>query len=259
MHHPSRSFESGLIRRGVFCVLAIPLILMAGCNNTCFVGVVNAPNSGLLVAGGSPPPACSLNQTMAAVQVTANLAPVCADCSASQQVSHVHLAISGIELHPGAVADENSPEWQELSPELAQQPRWVDLTANSASNALAGALNVSGKIPAGTYYRLRVRLAEAYSLNREQLSATHACGSARGSCVIKANGDIHSLQTLDNQPYVRVELASPVDVRAGKLNQLQIEFNAEWAMRNSSGGVMEVAPLLRGRVVAESAASAGSL
>jgi Domain of unknown function (DUF4382) len=259
MHPPSRSFESSLIRRGVFCGLAIPLIFMAGCNNTCFVGVVNAPNSGLLVAGGSPPPACSLNQTMAAVQVTANLAPVCADCSASQQVSHVQLAISGIELHAAAVADENSPEWQELAPELAQQPRIVDLAANSTANQLDAMLKVTGKIPAGTYYQLRVRLADASSLNVEQFSAIHSCGSTRGGCVVNADGALHSLQTLDGQPYLRVEIESPFGVRPGQINQLHLEFNVDWAIRKSAGGVIEMAPLLRSRVARETLSSAGSI
>ncbi len=224
-------------------------MLVAGCNNTCFIGIVNPPNNGLLVAGGNPPPVCSLNQTMAAVKLTANLAPVCTNCSATQQVAHAHLVISGIELHTGAVADENSPEWQELAPELLLQPRSVDLAASSSSNELAEALSVSGKIPEGTYYQLRIRLAETPSLNAEQLLATHSCDSTHEGCIVNANGAVHSLQTVDGQPYLRVEMATPLDVRAVQLNQLHLEFSVDWAMRNSSGGVMEMVPLLRGRPV----------
>jgi Domain of unknown function (DUF4382) len=258
LSHPLSFVKSILIRRGMFCTCVILLMYTAGCGNTCFVGIVNPPNNGVLVAGGSAASTCSLNQTMAVVKITADLVPMCTNCAATQQIAHVHLAVSGIELHPGAVADENSPEWQELAPDLAQQPRSIDLAANSTSRDLEAALNVTGKISEGTYYQLRIRLAEVSSLNAEQLSATKFCGSMRGACVVNAAGAVHPLQTLDDLAFLRVELESPFEVRAGQLNHLHFEFSPDWAMRNSSRGVMELAPLLRGRVVAESAASAGS-
>jgi hypothetical protein len=200
------------------------------------------------VVGGSAPTTCTLSKTMAKVEVTADLVPACTNCTSSQQVAHVHLAISGVELHSGAVADRDSPDWQELAPDLAKEPRTFDLAADSGSGESAAALTVAGKIPAGTYYQLRLRLAGPSSPRTDQGSVTQSCGSVHGSCVVSAAGDVRALQTLDGEPYLRVELASPIDIRAEQLNQLHLEFSPGSALRKSSDGTMEVAPLLHGRM-----------
>jgi hypothetical protein len=218
MRHPSRFAGNVLIRSNVFCGCTILLLSLTGCGNTCFVGVVNAPNSGVLVVGGNPPPACSLNQPMAAVRVSAVLASRCTNCSNTLQPASEPVLISGIELHPGAVADENSPEWQEVAPELAQQPKRVDLVEASASNGSVALLDVNGKIATGKYYQLRLRLAEASS---------------------------------SSQRYIAVQIAAPLEIRAGQSNQLHIELRPDWAMKNPSAGVVDFVPVLGGRVVNE--------
>ena len=111
MSSPSRFADPGSSRVTPFLVFVVVFVIVAGCNNTCFVGVINPPNNSLIVSTGNPPPACALARPMAAVEVVAHLARTCADCSNSRQVTLLHLLLSGMELHAGTVADENSPEW----------------------------------------------------------------------------------------------------------------------------------------------------
>jgi hypothetical protein len=218
MRHPSRFAGNVLIRTNVFCGCATLLLFLTGCGNTCFVGVVNAQNSGVLVVAGNPPPACSLNQPMAAVRVAAVLAAPCTNCGNAQQPASEPILIGGIQLHPGAVADEDSPEWQEVAPELAQQPKSVDLAEESASSDSVVLLDINGKIAAGKYYQLRLRLAEASS---------------------------------SSQRYIAVQVAAPLEILAAQSNQLHIEIRPDWAMKNPSAGVVDFVQVLRGRVVAE--------
>ena len=245
-------------------IAAFMFLPIAGCNSdTCFVGVINAPNSGVVIGTGNLPAVCSGLQTPAAMSVTVQLPPVCTGCSATRQVSSVHLTVSGIEMHPGMVADENSPDWQEIAPEAAKHPvqlaLQLELPKDPASSGAVMATTISGRIPAGRYYQLRLRLVDLASSQSMQLSAKNSCGAAGASCLVTKDGELHALRTLDGTQYLRVAISSPIDVHAGQPNPLRIELSPEWLLQNSSSGVVEVAPLLRGHLVSKTSAATGSL
>lgn len=228
--------------------LLIPLLL-AGCyGTTCFVGVINPPNNSLTITTGNNPSTCVVPQVQSTVEVVAQLAPACEGCSSSRQISRVHLLLTGIQLHPSAVADENSPEWEEMAPNLAQEPLRIELKENSAAESLISSARVSGMIPAGTYYQVRLRLADPSSTANTPLLGNNPCGSSGGSCVFAADGTSHPLHTLDGPVYLRIAVASPLEVHAGQENILHLELSPEWLLQNSSTGAVEVAPLLHGRM-----------
>jgi hypothetical protein len=232
-------------------VSLIPIALLVsavGCSNSCFVGVINPPNNSLTVAAGNPPPVCAQPQPTAAVEVVARLAQACTNCSPSRQVTEVHLLLSGIELHLGNVADENSPEWQELAPDWARQPQWVDLLGDSAANEVALSLNMPIQISAGTYLQFRLRFAQLSVEHAELYEKVH-CLPVGASCLVTADGISHPLQTLDGPPFVHLRVAPPIDLRANKSNQLRIEIRPEWALHVSSIGVLDLTPLLAGDVL----------
>ncbi len=169
------------------------------------------------------------------------------------------LTISGVELHPGAVADEDSPDWQEIAPELAREPLLLQLTPHSGADSVVLPATISGHIPAGTYYQLRLRLANPESLQSTQLASKNSCGAAGAGCLFTANGDLHALRSPDGSRYLRLVTTSPIDVRAGQQNFLRIELTPEWLLQKSSTGSLDVAPLLRGRILNDAAPPAGSL
>ncbi len=245
--------HSSTFRLMLFPICAVLLVIPVGCGNNCFAGFFNSNNnsssSTTLIGGVSP--SCSLPPPTIAVKAAAYLVHACTGCSASRQVTHLHLLLSGLELHRAAVADENSPEWQELAPDWALHPQWVDLAEDPASNDAALSPIVTSQISAGTYYQLRLHLAQPSSQRVEQLHAESHCSSVEGSCVVTADGSVYSLQTPEGHPYLRVEATDPIDLRGDQPNLLRIEFRPEWALQFSSTGVLDVLPLLRGRVVIE--------
>jgi hypothetical protein len=166
-------------------------------------------------------------------------------------VAHLRLLLSGLELHPAAVADENSPEWQELAPDWALHPQWVDLVEDPASNDAALSPIVTSQIPAGTYYQLRLHLAQPSSQRVEQPHAECRGSSVEAGCVVAADGTSHSLQTLEGHPYLPVEATFPIDLRGDQPHLLHIEFRAEWVLQFSSSGILDILPLLRCRVNTE--------
>jgi hypothetical protein len=244
----------------LFLMCAALLIIPVGCGNTCFAGFFNSNNNSnsSTVIVGFVSPSCSLARPTIAVKAAAHLVHACTGCSPSRQVTHLHLLLSGLELHPAAVADENSPEWQELAPDWALHPQWVDLVEDPASNDPTLAPIVTGQVSAGTYYQLRLRLAQPSSQRVELLHAESHCSSVEKSCVVTADGSFHSLQTLEGHPYLSVEETFPIDLRGDQPNLLRIEFRPEWALQFSSTGVLDVLPQLRGRVVVESSPATDS-
>ena len=258
MPSPSQFTDMGTFRVMLSLLCVLLLSIVAGCNNSCFVGVINPPNNSLTVFINNPPPACSLAQPKAAVKVVAHLAKACSFCSASRQVTHVHLLLSGMELHPGAVADDDSSEWQELAPDWARQPQWVDLGEQLTSTGVAIPLNEAEQISAGTYYKLRLRLAHPPLQHSELLRAAARCSSFDSSCIVMADGSFYQLQTLDGQPYLRVEAISPIALRTNQTNRLRIELRPEWALQIPSSGVLDLVPLLRGQVFMETSSTVGS-
>lgn len=213
-------------RTARFSFAALLALLLAGCGTTCFVGVVNPPNGGILVTNGNPPSACTQNQITSSVRLVAQMAPACTNCTASMQVNHVALLLSGVELHPGVIADENSPDWQELSPDLAAIPQRVDLVADPTSHQFLLPLTVTGHLPAGQYYQLRLRLAESSSLQT-------------------ADGRVHSLAMRGEQSSVYLQLASPFIALPGHSNDLHIALHTDWILTKTSSESIESAPQLR--------------
>lgn len=251
----SQFAKSGIFQAGLILASGVALLFAGGCNNSCFVGVINPPNNSLTVVASTPPPACSLSQTMTAVKVVTNMAQGCANCATSQQLSHVYLYIGGIELHPGAIGDENSPDWQELAPDLAQQPRLVDLAGEPASHAFGMPFEVTGHVPAGTYYQLRLRLSQAVtsqSQTAEYAGGNPCASSGHTSCLVNAAGNVHALQTVDGHEYLSVQLISPLEVSPGRLNQIDMQLRPEWSLRKTSPGSVELAPFIQGEVVGNS-------
>jgi hypothetical protein len=102
-----------------------------GCGNSCFVGFSNNGSGGIIIKGGNPPPACTLNQGQGMVRATVGKVQVCANCAPVMQVQHIYVVLSGVEIRADAKADSQSGDWIELAPELNARPRRIDLVGPS--------------------------------------------------------------------------------------------------------------------------------
>jgi hypothetical protein len=244
-----------LAKCGVICATLSPVLLgaiclLSSCNNTCVFGVVNPPNNSVTVVGGNSVASVCSQAPITGVTVGSNSIGACTNCAASQQVTHAYLAVSGVEFHSSTISDANSPDWQELAPELAQHPQLVDLVTNSTSEEDAFGLHVSGRIPVGKYYEVRLQLAEASTFPKttaEFLTARGCASATRFGCIVNADGSAHELRTLDGQQFLLVQSATPIDLRADRENRIQLQFHPEWLLQQTTGG-MELAPVLLGEV-----------
>lgn len=186
------------------CAVIFTAIGLAGCRNSCFVGVSNNGNGSVIVKAGDPPPVCSLSQANGAVRAVALKSPVCESCTASARVEHVFVTLRSIQLCPSATADPNSPDWLEIVPHLANEPRQIDFMGRSMPEILVE----SAMIPAGNYRQIRLQFLADSPANAEKLPADNACGQTRWNCIVMADGHVEPLHLPGDVPEILITTQS---------------------------------------------------
>ena len=71
---------------------------------------------------------------------------------------HIYVTIRSVQAHTSATADDNTPGWQELAPELNTQPMQIDLFAAGQTACLLTTLGSNTALPAGTYQQIRAAI-----------------------------------------------------------------------------------------------------
>lgn len=177
------------LRRIGCCVVILFAAALTGCGNSCFAGFSNNGNGSIIIKAGNPPPACSLTQGNGTMQVVAVKSAVCESCPATNRMQHVFVTLQGIKLHSSAIAGANSPDWLEIVPQLANEPRQIDLMGGPAAEVLVE----MAAVPAGTYHQVRLLFLRDSDGYAGKLLPENACGQARYNCVVMADGRVQPL------------------------------------------------------------------
>jgi hypothetical protein len=125
---------------------------------------------------------------------------VCETCTADARVEDTFVTVQRVQLHR-VVPDDSGKDWLEIAPELASEPRQVDLVGDSPPEMLVDNAN----IPADTYDELRLRFCADSSSNQECHAET-ACGGTLRNCIKMADGRIEPIQWPRDTP----ELVIPI-------------------------------------------------
>jgi hypothetical protein len=193
-------FSRSNLREMFACAGILAAFSLAGCGNSCFVGLSNNGNGTATITVANPPPTCSLSQGMGMMNMVAVKTPVCDSCPATTRAEHAFVTLQSIRLRSSDPADTNSPSGFELAPQFANQPRRVDLIGDSSALLLEGAL-----VPAGSYRELRFQFVPE-STDRFAGLSKNECGGTLSNCVITADGRIQPLQLPGDTPELVVPL-----------------------------------------------------
>jgi hypothetical protein len=157
----------------------------------------------VLVKNSTPPPACPFSTGMGMMSVTARKSEICETCTASSRAEHVFVALKGIQLHSVFTESPSSPEWVELAPELAREPRRIDMVGDSLPEILVQ----NARIPAGTYRELRLQFSLDTPTGFGSPPVANTCDNRR-NCVLMADGHIEELhfEANSNAPDLLVPL-----------------------------------------------------
>ena len=183
------------LRKAPSSAVMFTALFVAGCGTTCISGFFN-PGGQINISTGNAAPACALPQTKGAVGTAAAKLPKCESCTPSARVEHLYVTLRGVQLHPNAIADQNSPDWVEITPQLADEPRQIDLIGSSEPEILAE----STMIAAGSYGQVRLEfLADPVAdvgaiaggaTDGGQLPGKGACGATLRNCIVMGDGRV---------------------------------------------------------------------
>jgi Domain of unknown function (DUF4382) len=163
---------------------------LAGCGNSCFAGYSNNGNSSAIIIGSNPPPVCSLTQANGTMRAVALKSPVCETCTAAARVEHVIVTVRSIGLRPSAGVSTSAPDWLEIAPQLANEPRQFDLIGSSMPEILVE----SAVVPAGSYREVRMLFTSGFPTSAQELPSENACGEIRWNCIVMADGRVEPLR-----------------------------------------------------------------
>lgn len=240
-----------------FLLLAVPLfgISLTGCNNTCFTFTSNPPSGTINIKAGDPKPTCVLTTAKGAVRVLTHTVSTCSSCSASTRIAHIFVSLRGIEVHRSAIADDASPDWQELMPQLPVQPLQFDLVSAAASREARLPLGEGVTISADAYRQLRLVFVPNQPTSDDPVPQKNACGGAGFNCVMSEDGRTYPLQLDGAPPELRITseriaggfLLIPPDSNSN----LVIEFNGAWSLMSFVGEGVRLHPVLIGSASVE--------
>ena len=184
--------------------MVLASVAVASCGTTCVAGIFANGTGIVLVKNSTPPPACPFSTGMGMMSVTAMKSQICETCTASSRAEHVFVALKGIQLHSVFPESAGSPEWVELAPELAREPRRIDMVGDSLPEILVQ----NARIPAGTYHELRLEFSADTPAGFDSPLVENSCGNNRQNCVFMANGRIEELdfEANSNAPDLLVPL-----------------------------------------------------
>jgi len=188
------------LRKAFRCAAMFTAFGLNGCGNSCFVGFSNHGSGGVIVKAGNPAPTCSLSQGNGIVSAVALKSPVCESCTAAVRVKHVWVTLRSIEIRPSGIDDTNPADWIELAPDLASEPRQIDLMGNSEPVLLVD----SSIVPAGSYNEVRLEFSARSNGNAKELTTENACSETLWNCMVMENGHVEPLHFPGDVPELAI-------------------------------------------------------
>jgi hypothetical protein len=257
---------AAIVFRIVSSAVLVLSLVFSGCN-TCYSGFWNGNGSGVGVSNSSCPLTKATGTVL--VQVRTSFAPPAAPAATASRpasprdVQHVFVTLRGILSHASLMADENSPGWQELVPDLASHPMQLDLLAVSGDSRLLGppaGANVPVTVPADAYRQLRLRLVPLHPSPDDLTPESNACGSVGWNCIVFADRSVQPLESDDAEAEFHIPLEHGADgvfrVLPDETIRLSIEFDAASSVFFVSNGTFRLVPVFRIVSAASPAASA---
>jgi Domain of unknown function (DUF4382) len=160
---------------------------------------------------------------------------------------HAYVTIRSVQAHTNASAGDGAAGWQELAPQLNNQPMQIDLLG-AGSNACLLATLGSNVVPAGTYQQFRLLLVSNDG-SGGALPLTNQCAGHGFNCAILHDTTIHELR-LSSQANTGLKIppgqivGGPITVMPEQSIDLNIDFNACGSIVVQGNGQYRLKPAL---------------
>lgn len=223
---PGKFLRTAARASALTCAIALLCLPLTDCGvDFCIQGVFNGTGT----VGSNN--ACPVNNKMGnvTVQIVAGAAGSSPGPMAANLL-HLFVTVQGVEANADSSAADDSSGWEELAPQLAREPRQIDLLAEAGNSRVPASIG-SAAIPVGAYRQIRLHLAPMDT----------AMGSA-----VTPDGIAHALALANDSSYIRV---GPEQIAGGFFHvmpdaesHLMIEFNRFSSLVSPAGDGLRLAP-----------------
>ena len=249
----SRFFRTWRHGGALLCATALLFFALNGCSGDyCITGIFNP--TGIVTGTNNP---CVNNKAMGNISVQFTSAAASTDGPMAPNLLHLFVTVRGIEAHPSAMAAEDSPDWEELAPDLVREPRQIDLLAHAGNFCAAN--RVPAVVAAGAYRQIRLRLVPNHIAAGDAVRRNNECGELGFQCVVSPDGHIHLLAFDGGATSLRV---APDRISGGFFSvlpdtdtHLTIEFNPFASFAAPSAHTVQLTPTFS----VDTAASCGAV
>jgi hypothetical protein len=157
----------------VVCALGILAIagVVAGCSGGNSASQMTQMQTGTVTVSISDPPSCK---------------------HPNGDFMHVYITVRSVQAHIDPNATDSSSGWQELAPQLANQPMQIDLFSDVQTNCVLAQLG-SASLPVGSYQQIRLLLV-SNSASGSGTPSTNVCAGNGFNCVVLSDGTFHELE-----------------------------------------------------------------
>ena len=233
----------------ILFLVAIAVVAIS-CSSGSSPMVAPSTGMGTVNLSMSDPPSCSASTTGATALIAGGTA------APGGTFNSVFVTIRSIQAHISATADDNSPGWQELAPQLVSAPLQVDLLHLPANGQCLLEQLGSTSLPVGDYQQIRLILL-ANAAPSGPVPSGNACSSLGNvfNCVVDTNGT-HTLD-LSSQANSGLKIppgqivGGPIHVAAGQSVDLNIDFNTCASITLEGNGGFRLKPTLTAGVVSQ--------
>lgn len=201
---------------------------------------------GLAISCGGGNPAMPQSASVGMMSVSISDPPSC--MPPNGPFEHVYVTVRSVQAHIDPNANDNSPGWQELAPQLASQPMQVDLFSSAQTNCVLAQLG-SASLPVGNYQQIRLLLVSNNPSGGSAVPSPNACAGNGFNCVVLSDGTIHELE-LSSQDNTGLKIppgqivGGPIQVSSGQSVDLNIDFNACASIVQEGNGAFRLKPTL---------------
>jgi hypothetical protein len=211
----------------VVCTLGILAIagLVTGCSGGTPASMMPQAEIGTVMVSISDPPSCK---------------------HPNGDFMHVYITVRSVQAHIDPKASDSSSGWQELAPQLANQPMQIDLFSDVQTNCVLAQLG-SASLPVGSYQQIRLLLVSNSASGAG--TPTNACAGNGFNCVVLSDGTIHELE-MSSQANTGLKIppgqivGGPIQVASGQSVDLNIDFNACASILQEGNGKFRLKPTL---------------
>jgi len=183
---------------------------------------------------------------MGTVNVSISDPPSCMPPNGS--FTHVFITVRSVQAHIDPNASDSSSGWQELAPQLANQPMQIDLFSTRQTTCVLAQLG-SASLPVGNYQQIRLLLVSNNPAAGTATPTSNACAGNGFNCVVLSDKSIHEL-LLSSQANTGLKIppgqivGGPLQVIAGQSVDLNIDFNACASIVQEGNGAYRLKPSL---------------